>query len=265
MEREGPEPRWPAWYGPAALGLGLAVAFILAGSLFAVAGGNPDHPKPAVVQIATVVQDAVFIAAALFVASRAGRVRPWQFGLRPGRLWSSAGWVLLGLVAFLTFGAVYSQVVDVHEKQTIVKDLGANDSTAALVGGAVLVIVIAPLAEEFFFRGFFYRALRNRMGIALAATLDGIVFGAIHAGGSPIAVLPVLAVLGVIFCLIYERTGTLFATISMHALNNFAAYGGATHKWSVAGGVALAMLAACVTAPGLLPARQPAARSPAAS
>jgi membrane protease YdiL (CAAX protease family) len=258
-------PRWPPWYGPAALAAGLIVAFIGAGTMFAIAGGNPDHPPPAVVQIATVFQDAVFVGAALFFAARTARPRLAQFGLRAGRLWSSAGWAVLGLVTFLVFGGVYSQLVDVHEKQTIVKDLGAKDSDVALVGGAVLVIVIAPLAEELFFRGFFYRALRTRMAVPLAAVIDGLVFGAIHAGGSPIAVLPVLAMLGFIFCLVYERTGTLFATIAMHAVNNFAAYGGATRNWSVAGGVALVMLTACVTVPALLASRRPAVRSPATS
>jgi membrane protease YdiL (CAAX protease family) len=262
-EGASPFPRWPAWYGPAALGAGLIVAFIGAGVLFGIAGGSTSHPKPAVVQIATVLQDAVFVAAALFFAARTLAPRPWHFGLRAGRLWRSVGWGALGLVSFFLFGGIYSQLVHVHEKQTIVRDLGANDSTVALVGGALLVIVVAPFAEEFFFRGFFYRALRTRMAVPLAAAVDGVVFGAIHIGGSPIAVLPVLAVLGFIFCLVYERTGTLFATIAMHALNNFAAYGAATHKWAVAGGVAVVTIGACVTLPGLLPTRPVAARSPA--
>ena len=46
------------------------------------------------------------------------------------------------------------------------EDLGADESTLALVAAGIVVIVVAPIAEEFFFRGFFYRALRSRMGIA---------------------------------------------------------------------------------------------------
>ena len=100
------------------------------------------------------------------------------------------------------------------------------------------MIVVAPTAEEFFFRGFFYRALRTRMGVLAAALLDGLLFGAIHYSGSKTAVLlPVLALLGFMFCLVYERTGTLFATIGLHALNNCVAYGAGTHEWGVAGAV----------------------------
>ncbi|HEX8076113.1 MAG TPA: CPBP family intramembrane glutamic endopeptidase [Thermoleophilaceae bacterium] len=251
-------PRWPAWYGPAALGIGLVLALVGGQIVFVVAGGDPKDPTPAVVQIATVIQDAAFVGAAILLASQTLAPRAWHFGLRRDRLGPAVGWVLLGLVSFVAFEIGYSRVVTIHEKQKIVEDLGANDSGVALVAGALLVIAIAPFAEEFFFRGFFYRALRNRMGIALAAGIDGLVFGAIHIAGSPVAVLPVLAVLGAIFCLVYERTGTLFAPIAMHALNNFAAYGSATERWDVSGAVGAAMVGACVLVPGLLPGRRPA-------
>jgi hypothetical protein len=47
--------------------------------------------------------------------------------------------------------------------------LGVNDSNAALVLVAVLVCVIAPMAEEFFFRGFLFGALRGYMKLWPAA------------------------------------------------------------------------------------------------
>ncbi|MEA2399449.1 MAG: protease family protein [Thermoleophilaceae bacterium] len=248
-------PRWPAWYGPAALVVGLIVAVVAQGVLLAISGGSARHPPPAVVQIGTALQDAVFVGTAIFFAGRTLAPRTWHFGLRRVRLWRTVGLAALAMFSFLIFEIVYSNVVRVHEKQTIVQDLGAKHSTVALVGGAVLVIVIAPFAEEFFFRGFFYRALRTRMGVALAAIIDGLVFAAIHLGGSSVAVLPVLAVLGVLFCVVYERTGTLFATIGMHSLNNFLAYGSATGRWAVAGAIAAAMIGACVAVPGMLQAR----------
>ena len=63
------------------------------------------------------------------------------------------------------------------------EDLGADESTLALVAAGIVVIVVAPIAEEFFFRGFFYRALRSRLGILSAAAIDGLVFGLIHFTG----------------------------------------------------------------------------------
>jgi uncharacterized protein len=86
---------------------------------------------------------------------------------------------------------------------------------------ALAVIVVAPVTEEFFFRGFFYRALRTRLSVWAAALIDGVVFGALHFQGPNSAViLPVIAVFGVGQCLVYERTGSLFAVIAIHAAFN---------------------------------------------
>ena len=62
---------------------------------------------------------------------------------------------------------------------------------------ALAVIVVAPVAEEFFFRGFFYRALRTKLRVWAAALIDGLVFGALHFQGLDSAViLPVIAAVG---------------------------------------------------------------------
>jgi hypothetical protein len=89
---------------------------------------------------------------------------------------------------------------------------------------AFAVIVVAPVAEEIFFRAFFYRALRTRLPVWSAALIDGIVFGSLHFQGIDSAIiLPVIALFGVGQCLVYERTGSLFAVIAVHAcFNTFA-------------------------------------------
>jgi membrane protease YdiL (CAAX protease family) len=256
-------PRWPAWYAPVAFVVVVGLTTVIAGILLAITNTKADDNSAAVTIVGTLIQAGAFIGTAVMFASFVDKPRPWQFGLRRTRFWPAVGWAALGLLAFYLFAILYSAAVNPDVKQKVTQELGADQGTAGLIAAGVVVIVVAPIAEEFFFRGFFYRALRTRMAVPLAAAVDGVVFGAIHIGGSPIAVLPVLAVLGFIFCLVYERTGTLFATIAMHALNNFAAYGAATHKWAVAGGVAVVTIGACVTLPGLLPTRPVAARSPA--
>ena len=52
------------------------------------------------------------------------------------------------------------------------------------IATGVLLIVVAPLAEEFFFRGFLYQALRNSFGVWPGAVLSGLVFGVIHFSSS---------------------------------------------------------------------------------
>jgi membrane protease YdiL (CAAX protease family) len=79
---------------------------------------------------------------------------------------------------------------------------------------------VAPLCEEFFFRGFMFGVLRERIGVAGGALLTGLIFGGVHATGSPVETLGVLVVLGVLLCLLYWRTGSLLPCIALHALNN---------------------------------------------
>jgi membrane protease YdiL (CAAX protease family) len=72
------------------------------------------------------------------------------------------------------------------------------------------------------------------MSVWFAAGIDGLLFGIVHASSTSLTALPILAFLGFVFCYVYERTGTLFATIALHALNNTISYGVATHNGWVA-------------------------------
>src|SRR5918912_1564146 len=132
----------------------------------------------------------------------------------------------------------------VHVGKSNVDELGEGNVLAAIFV-ALAVVVVAPVSEEFFFRGFFYRSLRTRLPIWAAAPIDGLVFGALHFEGLDTAViLPVIAVFGIGQCLVYERTGSLFAVIAIHAsFNTVASLGNAP-------GIALAIgamiIAACL-------------------
>jgi membrane protease YdiL (CAAX protease family) len=128
--------------------------------------------------------------------------------------------------------------------ETNVDELGKGSPLAG-VAVALAVIVVAPVAEELFFRGFFYRALRTRLRVWSASLIDGLVFAALHFQGPDTAViLPVIAVVGVGLCLVYERTGSLFAVIAIHAAFNTVATIGIAPVASLI--VGALMLAACV-------------------
>jgi membrane protease YdiL (CAAX protease family) len=253
-EGADPRPRWPAWYAPLGFVSAFAVTvilFMIAGAFAAAFGTDISSDSSALTVIGTVIQNIVLIGTAVFLASRTSRPRPWHFGLRKSRFWPTVGWSALGLVSFYVFAATYSAILNPSGEQTVAEDLGADKGTFALIVAGVLVIVIAPIAEEFFFRGFFYRALRTRFRIPTAALIGGLVFGAIHFTGSDtLSILPILGVLGVVFCLVYERTGTLFAPIALHAVNNTVAFSVATDG-SVAISLILGplMVAGCVLIP----------------
>jgi hypothetical protein len=231
-------PAWPWWYGPAGIGIGLLVTFFVLGVVAAIAtaaGAEEVGDSKVFLQLGTVAQQAIFVGVAILLAARTIRPRPWHFGIRRARLWPTVGWAALGFLAYWILAIVYSALVRPDEEQDTLENLGTDDGTVWLVGAALLVITFAPIAEELFFRGFFYRALRTKLPIAAAAVLVGTLFGIIHLGSTPAEVIPVLAFLGIIFCLVYEKTGTLFSVIGLHALNNTLAFGAGTGEWAIAG------------------------------
>jgi membrane protease YdiL (CAAX protease family) len=132
----------------------------------------------------------------------------------------------------------------------------------------VLITVVAPLGEEIFFRGYFFAALRNWRGWLPAAVITGLVFGAIHIGSSPIGFTVPLAFFGFLLCVLYQRTGSLYPCIALHALNNSFAFG-LTQDWTweilpVAAGATVVSLTIARLFAGALGTRAPSPPAPTA-
>jgi uncharacterized protein len=235
-----PETTWPWWTAPAGLLAGLLLAAL--GGLAidipaAILGVNIGASSlPGWLEIVdTVVQDVAFVLAAVLLAKVGGRmVRSWQFGLqrpaigwlqpRLGWLWA-IGMVLVTLLAFIVFSALWAELLHTNAKEKLLEKLGANEGTVLLLLSAWLTCVVAPICEEFLFRGFFFRALYNWRGLWPAALLTGLVFGSVHAGSAPAVDLIPLGALGFALCLLYRYTSSLYPCIATHCLNNCIAFG----------------------------------------
>jgi membrane protease YdiL (CAAX protease family) len=245
-------PRWPAWYGLAALGLSLVIA-VFAGAILVTiikaAGATVTDNSPGLNIGATLIQDGVLVGCAVWLAAHTAPPHAWQFGLRGTSLWRGIKWAGAALLLYFVFQLIYVAVVNPHEKQTTLQDLGAGTGGLATLAIGILVVGVAPFAEEFFFRGFFYGALRTSFAWFPAALIDGVVFGLVHAPTGIEAVPPLIA-LGFAFCMCYEATGSIYPTIALHALNNMLAFGvDKDGSWAVGGVVAGAVVAGCILLP----------------
>jgi membrane protease YdiL (CAAX protease family) len=78
--------------------------------------------------------------------------------------------------------------------------------------------LLAPVAEELFFRGFLYTALRQRLGIAAAVTISSLGFAVGHLDA--LGVVAASFVMGIALALAYEYTRSLWVAIAIHAFNN---------------------------------------------
>jgi membrane protease YdiL (CAAX protease family) len=247
---ESATPRWPAWYAGAAFVVGVIGTLIVVTIVALAAGVDVEADDPAFTIIATLIQSAIFVGTALLFASMTAPPRPWQFGLRRTPFWPAVGWAALGLVSFYIFAAVYTAILQPDADQTVAQELGADNGTIGLIAAGFMVVCVAPAAEEFFFRGFFYRALRSRFPVLIAAAIDGALFGVIHfSGNGTAAILLPLALLGFTFCLVYEKTGSIFPVIALHSINNSIAFAAQTDHWQVSVVFGPLMILACMTVP----------------
>ena len=92
-------------------------------------------------------------------------------------------------------------------------------SVSQVFATALIGVLLAPLGEELLFRGFLYPALRGKFGTSWAIVLSAAIFGALHL--DLLRFLP-LAVGGVGLAWLYERSRTLYAPITAHAVWNAA-------------------------------------------
>ncbi len=215
-----PERRLTASKGLIGFLVAVAATFILAaivGVVYAAAGSDLDARS--FIFVGTIIQDGALIGAAVFITADLGRPSARTFGLRSFHR-SAFGWLAIAFLAYYALAILYAVIFNPPEEE-LPKDLGAQEGVGLAIATAILLIVVAPVAEEIFFRGFLYQAFRNSFGVWPGAALSGLIFGFIH---FEFFKLVQLAILGVILALLFERTRSLWPPIMLHALNNTLAF-----------------------------------------
>jgi uncharacterized protein len=154
-----------------------------------------------------------------------GRPTPAAFGLRMPEWRSALGWTLAAYATFWVAAIVVGIAFGEPEEQDIVVDLKAEDSLLVLTGFAVMTCVLAPLAEEFFFRGFLLRVLHERTNAVIAVLITGIAFGLVHLPSGDWIGTIVLSLFGMALCVLFILTSSLLPCIMLHAFHNSISFG----------------------------------------
>ena len=191
------------------------VALSAARDVAALLGSGELTPLGTLV-ILTVTQLGLLGSAALFVAApRAlAGVRLLPEG---GLLRSVAIGLGLSVPAWIGAQLIGAVVIVLLELVDLRPDVGVAEQALARADPVILVValvLIAPVAEEIFFRGVAYNAWLREYGPTRALIGSAVLFGFIH--GSVFLFVPIV-VLGVVLALVYRRTGSLPAAIALHA------------------------------------------------
>jgi membrane protease YdiL (CAAX protease family) len=238
-------PPWTLLSVPAgiAVGLGIWIVTSVLVAAIAVAGGsNLSHPGPGVSLAQDFLSDLSFVSGALILTVVMSRARAPDFGYRRVWLPLALGAFAAAAIGYYVISLVYASIVTLHGSDKLPSELNANHNTAALVGATVFVCVVAPMAEEFFFRGFIFGGLRRMqvrvagvdLGTWLAAVITGILFGLVHAGSASSQYLVPLGIFGFVLCLLRWRTGSLYPCMALHSVNNALALGVNQLNWNAA-------------------------------
>ncbi|MCS6949979.1 MAG: CPBP family intramembrane glutamic endopeptidase [Armatimonadota bacterium] len=149
----------------------------------------------------------------------------WE-ALRQGALWGVMAFpiaLLLDLLSSqalrLLLGSAAFQRLSEWERQTVSLEaqLGSLPPGVLMIAFMFVVAVAAPVGEELFFRGFVFNVLRYRLRFRLAMWLSATLFALMHV--SLQSFVPILAT-GVLLAWLYERTGSLWSSVAMHATFN---------------------------------------------
>ncbi len=201
----------------------MLAAIVIVGSTMVIAVAG-DSGLDATVGLQLVLEGGFFGTAVFFAArNRALRAGLAALGLgRPTASWGAP--TALAFFGYLAFAIVFSQLVAQPEQTNVADDLGFDDSTAGAISAAILIVIMAPIAEETFFRGFIFGGLRTRLPAFVAIVISGVLFGVIHLTTGNVAATVQLAVLGAVLAWLYERTGSIRPTIAVHMINNALAF-----------------------------------------
>jgi len=227
-----------AYRGPAPL---LLLGFVLALSTLVELGvgltGVVDDRPTLMFLLAVLIPASVYLTAVHVFAVRGGaltwagiaRLRPGPAGRRVGDWLVGAAAGISLVLPVLIGSAVLTAILGTVPESSLPRLTGDVDGLAIAVGA----VVIAPLGEEIFFRGFVYSAWRLDLGVVAAIRRSAILFAAVHVlnvvvspqdplasiGAQLLIQFLVIVPAGLLLAFMYERRG-LAASLGAHMAYN---------------------------------------------
>jgi membrane protease YdiL (CAAX protease family) len=117
--------------------------------------------------------------------------------------------------------------IDINQEQQI--GFGSVHGPAAMIMTYISLAVLPPIAEEIMVRGFLYSSLKKALPTLWAVLATSAIFAAAHLpeGGAsgPLWIGAIdTFVLSLVLIYLREKTGSLWASITLHAIKNSVAF-----------------------------------------
>lgn len=132
--------------------------------------------------------------------------------------------IVLGYVLIFGIETVFSYLVNIETSanQIALEEMFANATMLQLIGLQILVVITAPIVEEFLFRKVMFGSYKhNKIAAPIMFVLSSVMFGLFHYGfdGQFIVLIPYM-IMGAVMAAAYWKTDNILVPIGIHFTNN---------------------------------------------
>jgi membrane protease YdiL (CAAX protease family) len=223
QDLEDPRAAWPPWVAGAAVALAVLATIASSGSVWITraVGGGPF----ASLLVGGSTLYGLLVIGCVVADRRLGSSFRDDFGFRFKRSDIGMGFVLSLLARLASVIAAVPFVLWLHHVSSNTQSLRVyRHDPAVLIALVVMVLVVAPVIEELFFRGLLQRSLEGTFGPWVAVPVASLLFGLAHMGVSPgVQLLPLVAATagaGVVLGTSFRLSRRLGRSIAVHAWFN---------------------------------------------
>jgi len=126
------------------------------------------------------------------------------------------GFWLLVVCGYMVISMLVSVIFDIQPGDMMQSVAGSRH-----LGLFLVTVFLVPVAEEFVFRGYLFRAWRyTKLGLWGTLVLTSVLFALMHGAQYPVIILAVLFILSILLGLAREKTGSIWPPVAMHVGNN---------------------------------------------
>jgi membrane protease YdiL (CAAX protease family) len=126
-------------------------------------------------------------------------------------------YIIFLFIVFMLIISSYKHGNDLKFFEELGSKLGSFEEAIFLA----MVLIIVPIVEESLFRGILYSPYRKKYGPTKAIFINAFIFFIVHYGLGGAYPNPIA---GLVFCLLYEKTESIYPSIVVHSIYNLFAF-----------------------------------------
>jgi len=174
-----------------------------------------------------ILQWIIILVPMLVLTHKKYKIKAKYFGIKKIGILKTIGLIFTAYILYLSISLLITtfilytglKIPGYQIQEEIVPMFGTD--TFSLVVAGILIVGLAPIIEEIFFRGFLLRTLANKSGVFLGSIVSAAIFAVFHMQWQ--SIIPIF-ILGLIINSIVIKSRSIIPAIGFHIFNNALAF-----------------------------------------